>query len=461
MKIIKLTVKESCTIRAGSSPDVPVNETISIPPFHKGEFYIRKRLGNKGINVPSANFPSGWVGTPQICLIHTGANDEDLVAGDEIGELHISYAEPSPLQGKHIVLPDTFGFRKKDGKFEVATSEGKLYTCSMLYPSCYDDKRFSIVDCPEEWNVVQTGPFMANYIMDDYTLQRYLTEEESTDLIKLLVQHTFKSALNQTADIFKNNPELKQQLDESLVKVPKQGKLDDHQKHTHVGEQLKGLTTQPASLDPTCTLCTSFKVTRPFKYTNDGKLIQVWLGGKKICSASEFTISFNGRNEGFVYHASERAIAETPLYVTPNKLGADYCIALVNPVYDDSTYSFLVQPPISSIAEFGQFGAFIYGNLPTLMKNADLLGPKHKSFLTFFVKGLIKQRLLKDAVGDVRSLTSALQHLRAARSPHAVKFADVVKRKDCSWTSPLKTMDELHNEYPHYLVSILLGKLVS
>lgn len=101
-KIIKLTAKQHCTIYAGSTPDVPVNELVTIPPSHYGEFYIRLCHGKQGIVVPDSPFPADWSGIPKITLVNNSPNDLHLRAGDEIGELHIRYDPPSPHYGGEL-----------------------------------------------------------------------------------------------------------------------------------------------------------------------------------------------------------------------------------------------------------------------------------------------------------------------------------------------------------------------
>lgn len=185
-QIIKLTVKQRCTVNADSSPDVPVNELVSIPPNHYGEFYIRKRFGNKGLDVPKSPFPEDWSGIPEICVINSGANDVELLAGEEIGELHIRYSPPSPLSGKVIELTNTFAVRSGGKLVEVATADGKLYSCDCVYePVGTDFQRFKATSLlNKSWTIHETKLFSPKSLMIDYKFIRTLTTKEQMELLE-------------------------------------------------------------------------------------------------------------------------------------------------------------------------------------------------------------------------------------------------------------------------------------
>lgn len=92
--IIKLTVKERCTIKSGSVVEVEVNEEIEIP-YTKGlykllygQFFLRKSIAKKGvIQMVHSPFPEGYIGKPLVVLKNDDVADIELLAGDELGEV--------------------------------------------------------------------------------------------------------------------------------------------------------------------------------------------------------------------------------------------------------------------------------------------------------------------------------------------------------------------------------------
>ena len=152
MKVIKLTVKDHCTVKRDSSPDVPANEFVEIPPNHYGEFYIRLCHGKEGILVPASPFPAKWEGVPKITVVNNSANDLHLRAGDEIGELHIRYDPPSPFFGDEMALSLPICIKRKDDKILVISRDLQMFECEELLEFNYDDhKRLTAETVPTDW----------------------------------------------------------------------------------------------------------------------------------------------------------------------------------------------------------------------------------------------------------------------------------------------------------------------
>lgn len=497
-KIIKLTSKQNCTVRKNSSPDLPINEEIKIPLNHKGELYIRKRLGNKGINVPKSPFHELWEGKPEICLIHSGANDVDLVAGEEIGELHISYDPPSPLYGKYFELSKVFGFRSVDGAIQVATEDGKLYSCSHLLKPITANEFERIAEAPDSWNVFQTAPFEANFIMVDYEYLRYLEHIECKPLHDMLLSERLRLSFSQVNDIFKETPDMQEQLSKILAETVKettkeepvqQGTIQDHA-HVHNGGDFVDIkdwhpkpmspidfgksfkfgcsSSEESEVKSTDEKVNTFKVSKSFKFTNDGKVINVWLGEQIICKSSQYTINFDGKDEGFVYDASEFELSIKPQYVPLNKNGERYDLVLIDPVFkidnpNDlcSTLIKLVKTPTESMREdFGYLGALIFANLPDMVdlivsKNHEL--SRSTNLLTFIIKALIKQRLRKGKTSG-KMLKKYLQMMRTLSNAHMVPtpFITTLKRNNNCWTSPLKVIDALAEHHTEDFENLFL-----
>ncbi len=169
-KIIKLTAKKHSEIRKGSTPDVPVNEHVEIPPNHYGEFYIRKKYGKNGVEVPRSPFPEKWSGVPEITVMNNSANDLFLRAGDEIGELHIRYDPPSPFFGSAMAIAPPFVYCNKGDKIHVITNDHRYYECEeLLLYTVNAHIRLDVENCPTTWNGIgREFDFMPNSIMQEY-----------------------------------------------------------------------------------------------------------------------------------------------------------------------------------------------------------------------------------------------------------------------------------------------------
>lgn len=245
-QIIKLTSKKRFTLDPDSSPDVPVNENVEIPPNHYGEFYIRKKFGRKGITVPSSPFPANWSGIPNITLVHGGANEEEFLAGDEIGELHIRYDSPSPFAGGSMELSSAFVLVNVGDHLHVYTEDGKVYKCSSVHQPGRDvdvtDNFTTEHDCVS----IGTGPFSPSFIMTDYEFVRYLTKEEST-------LHSFKlteQRLQAMSSTFGDDGNITKMINDAVTQFRDQTNIPESQpyrlkvQHTHHGYPINNDTTK-------------------------------------------------------------------------------------------------------------------------------------------------------------------------------------------------------------------------
>lgn len=88
-RVIKLTVKKRSTIKPMSSPELDVNEVVTIPNGYYATFCLRRTHAERGLLVSYFELPSGWTGTPIMVVAHTGAIDVELLAGEELGEIKI------------------------------------------------------------------------------------------------------------------------------------------------------------------------------------------------------------------------------------------------------------------------------------------------------------------------------------------------------------------------------------
>lgn len=180
MEIIKLTAKNRFTLRPDSAPEIEVNQHISIPPNHYGEFYIRKKFGLKGIDVPRSPFPANWEGTPEIVLIHNGANDEEFFPGDEIGELHIRYTPPSPFFGDSMAIHPPFAYKCEGDKLVVITEDVRKFECKeLLLRDFSGHERLTVDNTEPVWrNMDFINSYKPSSTMVDYKQVFMPTETE-------------------------------------------------------------------------------------------------------------------------------------------------------------------------------------------------------------------------------------------------------------------------------------------
>lgn len=468
-QIIKITAVENFTIRAGSSPDIKVNEEVSIPPNHKGVFHIRKSLGNKSLNVPNSPFHEGWEGRPEICLINTGANDVDFRAGDELGELHIEYKPPSPNKGSYIELTEVFTLEQSGDHLQVTTIDGKVYKCKAVHQPIGNSGMQTIEVCPEA-RLLNSGPFAPKFFMQDYEFVRYTEKEEAERLAAALAELRFASSLDSVETLFAGNNDLRSRIaqvtQETLQKteVEIEKKIPHDHMHEHVlraqfeeladpiPKDVDDITVEPETV-------ATFKIEAPFKYTNVGNVISVWLGNYLICTGKEIVVTFPDKpDEGFVYEASEHPVVPKPTAVKLNERDKPYFIKLLNPQFV-SNMTNLALPPSKLANDLGQLSALVFCNRDTLLQNVNYLGPKFRVYLSYFIKSIMKQ---SDREGYELSglLKHPLQHLRMTDVHRAPEYPRILKTSDNSWNTPKKVPLILAEKYPHVLVSIMSGEAI-
>lgn len=449
-QIIKLTTKKRCTIQSGSAPDVPVIEEVTIPPNHYGELYIRKRLGNCGLNVPNSIFHEKWTGIPEICLINSGANDIELLAGEEIGELHIRYSPPSPVKGSWIQLPNTFAVSKTDNGFQVITEDSKVYKCKNVYQMEVTGN--VCLDIPDEgFSICETTPFNLKFIMEDYEFIRHLDTNEAARYNKLLLDQRLTNGLvNMQAMLEENNIACQKILGATQDfiregKVKSEEVVDEPNPHDHV--YVKDEST------PLSVKVSSLTLNGPFRITNDGKLITAWLGNKPFATAEEYVIGFESWSNGFVYGANELPSVTTPTIFNEITAGHGFLPSLINPTICLVNGDDIELPKLELIDKYGQVGALVYQNLGRIMGNVSNMSCVNKNFLAFVIKALIKEQHRKK--WDVDSeLPAALRLLRTITNKRSLTH--VLKEADNSWNRPLRAISLLANEFPEILADILM-----
>lgn len=459
-KIIKLTLKDRCTIKAGSSPDVKVNEEVTIPPYHYGELYIRKSLGSKALNVPRAAFHEEWTGVPEICLIHSGATDVEFLAGEEIGELHIRYSPPAPDGKFYINSP--FATRYIDGNTHVATPEGSIYAVDDLYIYLNDEYRSLTSLVPkghEGWVVHQIGVFTPkSYVTGKMFLSLIPTETQ-----KELLHTAMNLQLNVGAQLL-DTPDngLAESLQKILEQAAKQSKLNndilgniktnpetiDFGKHTHVGVSDKSEVTITLEEGE---LVQKLKLGSVFKYTNDGEFITAWLGGTPFAKVSKWTRHFEGTENGFVYDAKE--LPDVSSLPESSSLLEDNDLVLINPVLVNKD---LIYPSLEEVKEFGQIGGLVFRNSHVIKNNLRKLPVKHSNFMAFYFKALLKCDSEVFDMSEVRSYLGSLRTLIQTNSGRL--YIDILKSSDNAWTRPLRVIDLLSQHFPSTLEEVLSGK---
>lgn len=218
-KIVKITIAKPASIRPGACPNIEILQDIEIPPYHYGEFYIRRSLAEQGLNAPNCIFHEGWSGRPKITLAHVGANDVDLYPNQELGELHIRYDPPSPVEGEYAQNYGYHGVRlNEEGQIELANAIGMVF---IVEESFFPDQSsemtggFKPLDKKKlttSWSVNSVGSFEMAPYMINYKFSRYLTRQETDQLKNLLLGIQLNG--------------IKGIMDENQVSL--NGTLDDH-----------------------------------------------------------------------------------------------------------------------------------------------------------------------------------------------------------------------------------------
>lgn len=193
-KIVKITIAKMVSIRPGACPNIDILEDIEIPPYHYGEFYIRRSLAEKGLNAPNCIFHEGWAGRPKITLAHVGANDVDLYPNQELGELHIRYDPPSPVEGEYAQNYGYHGVRlNEEGQVELANAIGMVFIVEdSFFPDQSSKMAAGFIPLSKEklttqWSVNSVGSFENPPYMTNYKFSRYLTRQETEELKNCLL----------------------------------------------------------------------------------------------------------------------------------------------------------------------------------------------------------------------------------------------------------------------------------
>lgn len=468
-QIIKITAVENFTIRAGSSPDVKVNEDVSIPPNHKGVFHIRKSLGNKSLNVPNSPFHEGWEGRPEICLINTGANDVEFRAGDELGELHIEYKPPSPFKGSMIELTEVFILAHVDGLLQVSTIDGKVYKCKAVHQPIGNAGMQTISIAPET-RIINSGPFAPKFIMQDYEFVRYVEKEEAERFAATLMELRFRSSLENTQVLFSGNSDLRNRvaqitqetMQSTEVEIEKElphDPMHEHVLRAQIDELADPIPKDVDDIKVEPEAVATFKIEAPFKYTNVAGVVSVWLGDYLICTGKEIVITFPDKpDEGFVYDANEHPVVPKPMAVGLNERDKVYFIKLLNPQFVNKMTN-MVLPSNKLVDELGQLSALVYCNRDTLLQYVNYLGPKFRVYLSYFIKSIMKQSD-REGYELSGSLKHTLQQLRMTCIRRAPEYPRILKLSDNSWNTPTKVPIILAEKYPHVLVSIMTGERI-
>lgn len=193
-KIIKLHIANKGSIRPGACPNIEVQESVTIPPYHYGEFYIRCSLAEQGLNAPNCIFHEGWSGNPRITLAHVGANEVELIPDRELGELHIRYDPPSPVEGVYAQNYGYHGIRlNEEGQIELANAIGMVFIVEeSFFPDQSTKMSAGFVPLNKDklstkWSVNSVGCFENPPYMTNYKFSRYLTRQETEDLKNILL----------------------------------------------------------------------------------------------------------------------------------------------------------------------------------------------------------------------------------------------------------------------------------
>lgn len=480
--IVKLTAKQHCVIRADSSPDVPVNESVTIPENHYGTFYIRLCHGKKGVVVPESPFPAGWSGVPNITLVNNSGNDLYLRAGDEIGELHIRFNHPSPLSGSLMELPNIFAFGSKDGQMQVATSNGKLYHCEAI--QCYANEKdiIRIDKGKEDWAIVETFLFSPVYQMINYNLVGILDCSTARELGIAFDENKLQGSLNKACALFKENDNVRENLFQQIAelnKVQHNENGDIFKQCTDIADHLHTFHTESINDQTSATQAPAEKAIESLILPNS---FNVELAHGKIAASikhvpiinfDSYSLVFGEELKGFVYDANDFIYSNKTLIkdiLHENGKHSSKAQFLANQPIFDGFEEEVTLPHLTACKKLGTYAALIVANLDRIIKR-DLNGTSYTLYRIFIFKAVIKiiNKNIDTFVNGkmwIKKLYRCIQNDRQTYKmsfdpstdyPYKDNLTTELKKADQSFHKPVELLDYLACSGSWCFITIIFG----
>lgn len=480
--IVKLTAKQHCVIRADSSPDVPVNELVTIPENHYGTFYIRLCHGKNGVVVPESPFPAGWSGVPNITLVNNSGNDLYLRAGDEIGELHVRYNQPSPLSGSLMDLPSIFAFGSKDGQLRVVTSDGKLYQCEAIQYHVDENNIRRIDEVNDDWSIVEISLFSPVYQMLNYNFISICDCKTACDLITAYEKDKLNKCLTKVSSIFKENQDMHENLYKQATEldtIPRTTEGDVTEEYPDIINHLHGQNIKPEKHQVTETQTTSYEEIKSFILPDSFNVKKVDDSlAASICQIpifkfTNYSLVYGEELKGFVYDVEDfesisKSSVKEIVEVSRKQLNKVYFVAnqptLINFEED------ITLPRLEATQSLGLYAALILANFDKIAKrnleNASCI--LYRIFIFKAVIRIINKNLDSFANGKIwiKLLHRCIQGDRQAYKtyfdpakdfPYKDKLISELKKADQSFHKPVELLDYLSHNSPWPFVTVIFG----